>query len=326
MNKNTQNKKLNILVILPHSIGGRLTTSSISDGFVQNNCNVTKFDELKQPLSELKTLLKSSRFDFIVGYDFSALKIKYELNLQIKTINYFSDEIDKPTAGVGFKELRKYLNDESNFTFYWDKELFLEEKKNFKNIFYQPHFVNTDIYKPIPTKIKYDVMFAGRLDTDYRLNFIVELAKEYNFAWFAIEKHYIDALNRVNEEDKKVIQNCYKEFIDNESDMAQAINSSKIVINMHSQGKSSFNYRTFQTMACAKLLLSEYRREAAELFGEKDLVFYKDLTDIKEKISHYLYNEVDYNEVIKNARARIESDFNSKKCVNNMLQIVQNKI
>ena len=87
MNKNTQNKKLNILVILPHSIGGRLTTSSISDGFVQNNCKVTKFDELKQPLSELKTLLKSSRFDYIVGYDFSAIKIKTELNLQIKTIN-----------------------------------------------------------------------------------------------------------------------------------------------------------------------------------------------------------------------------------------------
>ena len=36
-----------ILGILPHSIGGRLTTSSILDGFKQNGFKVVLFDELK---------------------------------------------------------------------------------------------------------------------------------------------------------------------------------------------------------------------------------------------------------------------------------------
>ena len=39
-----KNKK--ILAILPISIGGRLTTSSIIDGFRQNDCEVKVFDEL----------------------------------------------------------------------------------------------------------------------------------------------------------------------------------------------------------------------------------------------------------------------------------------
>ena len=35
-----------ILAILPISIGGRLTTYSIIDGYRQNGCDVTVFDEL----------------------------------------------------------------------------------------------------------------------------------------------------------------------------------------------------------------------------------------------------------------------------------------
>ena len=37
----------NILAILPHSIGGRLTTSSIIDGFKLNGFNIDVYDELR---------------------------------------------------------------------------------------------------------------------------------------------------------------------------------------------------------------------------------------------------------------------------------------
>ena len=36
-----------ILGIMPHSIGGRLTTSSILDGFRQNDFEVAVYDELE---------------------------------------------------------------------------------------------------------------------------------------------------------------------------------------------------------------------------------------------------------------------------------------
>lgn len=301
--------------------------SSIADGFVQNGCDVVKFDELTHTIEKFLELTINSNFDYLVGYDFSALKLKIDNNIKIPVINYFSDEIDKPTAGEGFVEYKKHLNNPDSYTFYWDKVLFEKNKKDIKNLFYMPHFVNTNLYKPMGIKPQFDVMFAGRLDTDYRLNFLMYLIKSLpniKFAWYAIEKHYKDAISRLTKSEAQLLQKVYQNFIDNESDMATAINNSKIIINMHSQGVSSFNYRTFQTMACEKLVLSDYRTEAKELFTEWDLAFYKDKNDAKEKILHYLFNEVNYNEIIKNARARICLNHDAKTCVAKMIKLIQN--
>ena len=84
-----KNKK--ILAILPISIGGRLTTSSIIDGFRQNDCEVKVFDELFD--KNLNDYLNDS-YDFITGYDFSGLKIKIDNNLPWRSLNYFSDDIN----------------------------------------------------------------------------------------------------------------------------------------------------------------------------------------------------------------------------------------
>ena len=97
------NISLNILAILPISIGGRLTTQSIIDGFVQNNCNVTVYDELFD--SNLSYLI-TKNYDYILGYDFSGLKIKIDNDLKMPSINYFSDEIRSKTSGP---EWEKYL-------------------------------------------------------------------------------------------------------------------------------------------------------------------------------------------------------------------------
>ena len=69
-------KHKRILAILPVRIGGRLTTNSIIDGYKQNDCDVTIYDELfdKTPITEI---LKKN-FDQIVGYDYSGLKIKID--------------------------------------------------------------------------------------------------------------------------------------------------------------------------------------------------------------------------------------------------------
>ena len=73
-------KKKNILAILPVSIGGRLTTSSIIDGYRQNNCNVTVYDELFD--HNLEQVLENE-YSQILGYDFSGLKIKIDNKLTI---------------------------------------------------------------------------------------------------------------------------------------------------------------------------------------------------------------------------------------------------
>ena len=84
---------MNILGILPISIGGRLTTSSILDGFRQLGHTVVVYDELKNNYS------LENNYDLIVGYDFSPVKLKRDYNLSMKCVAYFSDEIRNRTSG-----------------------------------------------------------------------------------------------------------------------------------------------------------------------------------------------------------------------------------
>lgn len=310
-----KNKK--ILAILPISIGGRLTTSSLIAGFEQNGCEVTVYDELFD--NDLQTILNYD-YDYIAGYDFSALKIKVDNNLEIPSINYFSDDIRCKTSGDGWDKYIDYLENDDNYTFYWDKQL--TDIENFKNIYYMPHFVNFDIYKDMGIKPEYDVMFAGRLDTDYRLNMFEELIlklPKLKFAWFAIERHYQDARSRSNY--PELIDLCYHGFIDNESDMAVAINKTKIVFNMNSQGISSLNYRTFQTVACKKLLISDYRDELALFDGY--MPFYEDISDLVFKIENYLDDDEAYSVVTENCYKIAKESHNSKDCVRYLLRQIK---
>ena len=297
---------MKILGILPESIGGRLTTSSILDGFTMLGHSVTIFDELKDSYQ------LSNDYDLIVGYDFSALKIKKDNNLTMKSVNYFSDEIRNRTSGPYWQELLSELDKDDNYTFYWDRELIKQEK--FKNIFYLPHFVNTNIYKSLGLKADCDVMFAGRLDTDYRLNMIVDLVEslDVRFRWYAIERHYKDALSRVK--NKETIEKIYSGFIDNEKDMSDAINKSKIVINMNSQGVSSLNYRTMQTIACGKLLISDNRDEL-DLFDNK-IPVYENCDELKNKIMYYLENSDEYNKITQYCQDVCIKKYNSISGVN----------
>lgn len=304
---------MNILGILPISIGGRLTTSSILDGFRQLGHTVIVYDELKDDYS------LNDSYDLIVGYDFSPVKLKRDYNLSMKCVAYFSDEIRNRTSGPHWKELLEDLERDDVYTFYWDRELVKQE--NFKNLFYLPHFVNTEIYKNKDIPIESEVMFAGRLDTDYRLNMIVDLVENLgvSFKWYAIERHYQDALKRVK--NKQTIEKIYSGFIDNEQDMAKAINKTKIVINMNSQGVSSLNYRTMQTLACKRLLISDERKEL-DLFDNK-IPIYKNSEDLKENIMFYLHNEQEYNRVTEYCEKTCREKYSSIEGVKYILEKIK---
>lgn len=304
---------MNILGILPISIGGRLTTSSILDGFRQLGHTVVVYDELKDNYS------LENNYDLIVGYDFSPVKLKRDYNLSMKCVAYFSDEIRNRTSGPYWKELLEDLDRDDVYTFYWDRELVKQE--NFKNLFYLPHFVNTEIYKNEEIQKEGDVMFAGRLDTDYRLDMITSLAEALgvSFKWYAIERHYQDALSRAK--NKQLIEKIYSGFIDNEIDMADAINKSKIVINMNSQGVSSLNYRTMQTLACKRLLISDKRQEL-DLFDNK-IPTYENKEVLKEKILFYLSNEQEYNRITEYCEMICREKYSSRQGVKYILDKIK---
>ena len=310
-------EKKRILAILPESIGRRLTTSSIIDGYRQNGCDVTVYDELFD--KNLSKVLKKE-YSQILGYDFSGLKIKVDNNLKIPSVNYFSDDIRSKTSGPDWEKYIKYLEEDDNYTFYWDQALTSYE--TFKNIHYMPHFVNFDVYKDYGIEPTFDLMFAGRLDTDYRLSFFEELILKLphlRVAWYAIDKHYQDAKKRA--QFPEILDLCYQGFIDNEEDMAKAINNAKIVFNMNSQGISSLNYRTFQTVACKRLMLSDYREELALFEGH--MPFYEDFSDLIFKIESYLEDKEAYDQVVNSCYNIARQSHNSKDCVRYMLKVVK---
>ncbi len=101
--------------------------------------------------------------------------------------------------------------------------------------------------------------------------------------------------------------------------MAQAINNTKIVFNMNSQGISSLNYRTFQTVACKRLIISDFREELALFDGS--MPFYEDISDLIFKIESYLENKSAYNRVVKDCYNIALKCHNSKDCVRYMLKV-----
>ena len=308
-------KKKKVLALLPISIGGRLTMSSIIDGYRQNNCSVTVYDELFG--KNLDKVLQKE-YSQIVGYDYSAIRFKIKNKLKIPAVSYFSDDLRSKTSGPDWKRYLPHLEDDDNYTFYWDKQLTGYE--TFKNIHYLPHFVNFEVYKDMDIDPEFDIMFAGRLDTDYRLNFFEELVMklpQYKIAWYAIDKHYKDALKRAHY--PEIIDLCYQGFIDNEDDMARAINNTKIVFNMNSQGMSSLNYRTFQTVACKRLMISDYRDELVLFDGF--MPFYEDFSDLIFKIEGYLDDPGAYNKVVEDCYRIAKQSHNSKDCVRYMLKV-----
>ena len=307
---------LNALVIVPVSIAGRLIVSSITDGLKQNSLfriSIVSYDELYE--SDLKKVL-DKKYDFIIGYDFSPLKIKIDNGLDCKCLCYFADDICSKTSGPEWEKYYSFLGREDVYTFFWDREMI--SSYDFKNLYYLPQFVNFEVYTPMPVKPVFDVIFAGRLDTDIRLETFVNLMRDLphlKFAWFAIERHYRDALSRTQY--KSLIKEAWQGFIDNEADMAVATNKAKLGFTINAQGRSSLNYRTIQTIACKRLIISDVREEAS--LYEGNLPCWKDYEDLKYKICHYLTDEDDYKRVVEACYEIGRKNHHSKGCVEFML-------
>lgn len=313
------NKK--ILIILPKSIGGRLTTSSIIDGFKALDFETCIFDRLKDPRMPQNIF----DYDFVVGYDFDAVEFCQTHNFDAKTVNYFSDVIEDAHSGKDWEKYYPLLLKNNSVTFYWDRELFKKTKNKIKNLFYLPHFVNTDIYKNTKTEKFFDIIFTGRLDTQYRLSSFLKLMKslpDLKFGWFAIEKHYLDAIKRSSQEDRKLLSKAYQYFIDNEAEMAGVLNQAKVVVNFNEQGISSLNYRTIQSMACETFLLSDFRQEGIDYFKD-NFVFYRNFDELVEKAEYYVSNNEERNKINRQIRKIIEKSFSHTVGAQKMIEKIE---
>lgn len=319
--------KKKILALLPESIGGRLTITSLFKGLEQCGMELTWIDKLDAKTIDSIKELEMDEYSFIVSYDFAAIELKKQLGLNIKTVNYFSDVIESNFSGANWNDCYKELEDKDNYVFYWDKELTEQVDETIANIHYLPHAVDTDTYKNLNIEPEYDVMFAGRLIHEKRTERFLNILKalpSVKFAFYCFPKHLEEACNALTKEDAELLKSIYKGFIDSEEKMCQEINKSKVVINFTAQGKSSLNYRTFQVLACERLLLTDYRTELDELFTVgKDIITYKDDSDLIEKIKYYLSDAEQYKDLTLKGRKAIEKFYSAKIAAQKIIDTIE---
>lgn len=317
------------LGILPESIAGRLIISGLLDGFEKIGYQVYRFDQLKQSLKEFKNIVGKDKYDFLLSYNYTALEYRAYLNLNIAVINYFSDVIESDLAGKKWQKYYKELKTPSTYTFYWDKKLTGELQKKIHNINYLPLFVNTDIYRNLNLKTEYDLMFAGRLTFENRLELLLLIENHFpdaRIALYCYPDHFEQILKLIDNKKKDRFKAFYKGFIEKDTEMAKAINMSKIVVNTTSQGKGSLNYRLFETIACEKFLLTDYKDEINNLFSPgDDIIYYKNEEELLYYIKDYLANPDKYLNIIKSGRKTVEKNYDSKIAAKKIVDIICGK-
>ena len=90
---------------------------------------------------------------------------------------------------------------------------------------------------------------------------------------------------------------------------------------MNSQGVSSLNYRTMQTVACKRMLISDKRQEL-DLFDNK-IPTYENKEVLKEKILFYLNNEQEYNRITEYCEKICREKYSSRQGVKYILDKIK---
>jgi spore maturation protein CgeB len=66
--------------------------------------------------------------------------------------------------------------------------------------------------------------------------------------------------------------------------------------------------RTFEIPACGTALLTEYNKEIASFYNEDEVIFYKSIEELIEKVKYFIHNKVALEEVSKKGFERVHVD------------------
>lgn len=313
-----------LIAILPQNITGRIIISGLIEGFKSHRVEVDIFDHLTTNFKEL--YLDSSLYSYVLGHNYSAIEFKKITKLDLKTISYFSQTINPGKVNKEFLPLYQMLKKDDSYSFYWDQSFTERSKKQIKNLYYLPLFVNTNIYKNYNLKPKYDIIFAGRLNFKERIESIIDIINLFpklKIALYCYPEHFVDAVKNLNSRDKKKIEANYKGFLVNDIALAKEINKSKIILNFTSRSGSHLNLRVFEALACEKFLLTDYRIEIPQLFTPgKDIIYYKNNENLCYLINDYLSNPNKYTPLIKAGRETVENNYSGKIAAKKIMDIV----
>ena len=184
------------------------------------------------------------------------------------------------------------------------------------NAHYQSCVADTKVFKYQPNEEKiYDVTFIGTYIPgihDKRKHILSKLSE---FDLHVFGPGWADA-----KDSSFKVHNVYSRG----RSMAHLLNQSKITLNMHhEQSIESTNFRTFEALACGTFTIVEFNRELKNLFRlNKDLVCFRSISELKEKIRYYL-DHPEKRQIIRNSGfQRVLSEYTFHHAVKNILNTI----
>ena len=208
---------------------------------------------------------------------------------------------------------------------------FFDELKKIgaKNYHYLPQACSPDIHKKITMteddKKLYssDISFMGAGYYNRRVFF--QGLMDFDFKIWGTEWDYLSPLARC-------IQKSGERLSPDE--YVKIFNASKINLNLHSSSYHEgvdpsgdfVNPRTFELASCGAFQLVDYRTELDNLFkvGE-EIICYRDLRELREKINYYLDNPEEREKISKNARIKALKFHTFENRMEEMLTIILEK-
>ncbi|MDZ4711876.1 MAG: glycosyltransferase [bacterium] len=271
-----------------------------------------KVDEWKPDL--LFTFLYTDQFDTE-----ELKKIKTETSTV--TFNWFADDHWR------FDSFSKYLAPCFSFVSTTDKFCLPKYKEiNYKNVLLTQWGVNHFLYRKRSLPLKYDVSFIGQAHGD-RLKIIGQLKKKgihvvtKGTAWDVRFGHRVaKKLHFITGEKYNSIVNRSRI---SQEEMIDLFQQSAINLNFTDSSHTSFQNqikgRNFEIPGCGGFQLSQYVEGLDEFFiPDKEIVLFKSLDELIEKIVYYLLNEHDRSSIAEAGYQKVIRDHTYERRFNEL--------
>jgi len=174
------------------------------------------------------------------------------------------------------------------------------KKLGLKNVFWLPLYCNQHLDKNLNLKRIYDVGFVGSLNHLHN-------PKRSLFLWLLNMKFWT-----------KIGQNVYGK------NRTKILNQAKITFNYSNAG--DLNFRTFETMACGAMLLTNKQDGMFCLFKNRThLVTYNNFFDAQKIINFYLNNPKRRQEIAKAGQVKVLKKHSAANRAREIIKIIKSK-
>jgi hypothetical protein len=296
------------------------------------NNNYTISDDYKgifQSLKDIEVNFENYFFDK-KNYFYSKLFLIIKILSNIDIIILSSNDTEKTECLSYFQIyiLRKIFK-KKLINILWDttEKTLIEKKEHVLKLFNSniiidnPDFKNFHKYYEKNILIKWPMMSYSFLEK----NFTSILKKENDVCFMGqVSSHRnvrMDAINYLKDKTKIILSTKDRKNFISDKEYYRILSESKISINFsYGIDCHQIKGRVFDSIFYECLVLEEKNSQITNLFEpNKEIILFENKEDLLDKISYYLKNDLERQNICKNAKKRLLENYNPKKFWDNLL-------